>query len=765
VRFLRALSFFALLAFLAVLVSCSRDPNVRKQKFFENGQNYFQQGKLDEAAIEFRSALGVDPAFADAHYQLALVLLRKQQWSRANQELGRVLDLQPENYSAHFEIARLLIAAGDFPQAQEHVDWLLKTSPNDARSHGAAADLLAAQGRFGDALKEAQDAVTLEPTNGEWLTKLALIQLRSNQADAAEGNFKKATLLDPGAMAPRLMLANYYQARGRFAEAERQLLEAIRSNSTNPEPAAALARLYLVEGKKADAENLLIQTKPNYGDNSAGYRMLGDFYLGLGEFEKATNEYRSLYEEHSKDLQVKKNFTDLLIHTNQLPEAKKVDQEILKADPNDSDGLIFLGQLQIRDQDFNSAISSLQRVLKNDANNGLVHYELGVAYQKSGNLGSAENELRDGVRLRPDLIDAQRELAILAMRKNDMTTLEQTSSQIVRLRPGSAEGYALRAVSEINRQQFANAESDARKAIELAPSSAAGYVEMGNLRFSEKRFDEAVQRYRQALDRDPKSNDGLRGLMNTYVAVKRTDAAVAAANAQIAKVPDNSGFFDLLGTALLQQKMDLAGAKAALQKSLQLDPKNTDALMKLGQIEEASGQTQDAISVYEQGARDNPQEAGFYILLGQLYQNNQDWTRAADAYQKALAIRREDPIASCNLAYVLLKSDGDLDLALSLAQTARRRMPASPDAADTLGWIYYQKGAYRTAVDSLQAALTLVQQTKTRDNPRFHYHLGMAYAKSGETSRAREQLQEMLRMSPNSSDAFDAKQELSQLKS
>ena len=201
-QFLRPLSFFALLAFLVLLAGCSRDPSVRKQKFFESGQVYFQQGKLDEAAIEFRSALGVDPAFADAHYQLALVLLRKQQWSRANQELARVLDLQPENYSAHSEIARLLIAAGDFSQAQEHVDWLLKASPNDARSHGAAADLLAAKGNFGDALKQAQNAVTLEPTKGEWLTKLALMQLRNNQADAAEGYFKKAIALDPGAIAP-----------------------------------------------------------------------------------------------------------------------------------------------------------------------------------------------------------------------------------------------------------------------------------------------------------------------------------------------------------------------------------------------------------------------------------------------------------------------------------------------------------------------------------------------------------------------------------
>jgi Flp pilus assembly protein TadD len=61
--------------------------------------------------------------------------------------------------------------------------------------------------------------------------------------------------------------------------------------------------------------------------------------------------------------------------------------------------------------------------------------------------------------------------------------------------------------------------------------------------------------------------------------------------------------------------------------------------------------------------------------------------------------------------------------------------------------------------------LALVQTSRSPDNPRFHYHLGMAYAKNGETVQAREQLQRMLRMSPDSNDATDARKELSQLKS
>ena len=36
-----------------VATGCSRDPNVRKQKYFDSGEKYFAAGKYREAATEF----------------------------------------------------------------------------------------------------------------------------------------------------------------------------------------------------------------------------------------------------------------------------------------------------------------------------------------------------------------------------------------------------------------------------------------------------------------------------------------------------------------------------------------------------------------------------------------------------------------------------------------------------------------------------------------------------------------------------------------
>jgi len=49
--------------------------------------------------------------------------------------------------------------------------------------------------------------------------------------------------------------------------------------------------------------------------------------------------------------------------------------------------------------------------------------------------------------------------------------------------------------------------------------------------------------------------------MNTYLAQKQSDKAIAAVNEQIAKVPESSEFYDLLGTALFNNRKTLPEQK------------------------------------------------------------------------------------------------------------------------------------------------------------------------------------------------------------
>jgi tetratricopeptide (TPR) repeat protein len=295
-----------------------------------------------------------------------------------------------------------------------------------------------------------------------------------------------------------------------------------------------------------------------------------------------------------------------------------------------------------------------------------------------------------------------------------------------------------------------------------APEAPDPYVQLGNIQLAQKHFPEAEKFYQQALGKDAGYSDALSGLMNTYVAQKQYDQAIAAANAQIAKSPKNSNFYDLLGTALFQGKKDYQGAEAALRKAVDLDKNNIDAIEKLGKVVYQEGNADQTLAVYQQATKDNPREPRFFVLAGELYEARQNWDQAKAMYQQALSIRPDNPRACNNLAYLLLEHGGNLDVAMDMAQTARRGTPDSPNAADTLGWAYYHKGIYPSAISQFQEALRLTEKAGFPDDAVIHYHLGLAYQKANQITQARQQFEKAVKLKP---DNADAKKALSALRS
>ena len=106
-------------------------------------------------------------------------------------------------------------------------------------------------------------------------------------------------------------------------------------------------------------------------------------------------------------------------------------------------------------------------------------------------------------------------------------------------------------------------------------------------------------------------------------------------------------------------------------------------------------------------------------------QNRTDDARRA--FEQVLALDPKASVAANNLAWIYAENGGNLDVAMQLAQTAQAALPDSGETSDTLGWIYLKKEIYGLSITTLRRAVELEPK-----NPKFHYHLGLAYARSGD---------------------------------
>ena len=284
----------------------------------------------------------------------------------------------------------------------------------------------------------------------------------------------------------------------------------------------------------------------------------------------------------------------------------------------------------------------------------------------------------------------------------------------------------------------------------------AGAVEFLTKPFRDQDLLDAIE---QALQRDPNSAEAMQALAASSVMQKQPPAKmIARLKAQIAKSPNNSAFYGLLGT-LEAQTHDFASAEQHLKKALELDKNNAGAFGVLAQVQFASGASEQAVATYKNWIQQNPKDVRPYVLLGTLQDMKNEWQEAQQMYQKALEVSPDFPLAANNLAYSMLEHGGNTDVALSLAQTARRGMPDSPNAADTLAYAYIKKGVYGSAIDLLKEAVTKSPQSAT-----YQYHLGLAYKGNNDSNQAREHLQKALQIDPKFPAADEARKALNELK-
>jgi tetratricopeptide (TPR) repeat protein len=357
------------------------------------------------------------------------------------------------------------------------------------------------------------------------------------------------------------------------------------------------------------------------------------------------------------------------------------------------------------------------------------------------------------------LSDAHRALAGGAIRRNDPVTLAAEADQIISLEPDSPDGYLLRAVADIDRKQYVTAEDFLKRSLQKSPENAPAYVQYGNLRIAQNNPAAAQKFFQQALDQDPNSADALGGVLNVYLLQKQPDQALAVANAQIAKYPQNAGFHIIAGRLLFDQKNDPAAAEAEFRRAAELDKNNTEAILNLGTVQSAQDKADKALATYLEGAKNNPKELRFPLLAGSIYEHNREWDKAKQSYQRALEIEPDNWVASNNLASVMLEQGGNVDVALNMAQTARRQHPDNPNCADTLGWAYYHKGVYSSAINLFKEAIK-----REPDNADYNYHLGLAYARNGQAALAKQQLDRLLKIKPDYSDAAKLRQALAETK-
>jgi tetratricopeptide (TPR) repeat protein len=759
----------AVICVVLALVSCSRDPNVVKQRYLENGNRYFERGKYKEASIMYKNALQKDLRFGPAHYRLALTYLKLGQFPQAVGSLRRAVELigedKPEHWDASIRLAEIYLAATRDRQYLDEADTLAKKllarDPNSYDGHRLTGDVFfsraIAAARTGrkeegvqflkQAVEEYRKADAAKP--GQQGVNMQLARALTAQGDlaAAEQLYRNIIDRDHSAQGAYNELYRLYLIQHKSVEAEKILKDAFANNPKNYGFLTLLAAHYYGEKRRDDMVAVLNQIKSHAKDFDQAYLTVGDFYLRMNEGDEAIKQYREgMAADPKKKAVYQKRVIEVLMREGKRNEAAEVNAIILKENPKDNDARGLQATFMLDKGEVARALAELQAVVTRAPDNPVAHYQLGRAHATRGEWEQARQQFQKAIELRPDYILARLAMAQLLVTRGDFEAALKSVQEIIRLDPANINARLIESAALMGVKRFGDSRQLLTEMLKANPGSPDIFFQIGMVNLADKKFKDAEDAFRRSYQLNPANSRGLMGMVETYMAQNRAEQALQALQAESEKSPQRADLRLALGNIAVRAGRYDAAITEFQTVLGQLDKGSRatgDVYLRMGETYRRKGDLGNAASALQKARELLPENSVVLSTLALTLDAGGRKQEARQVYEQTLKVEPGNGVALNNLAFLMAETGNDLDQALTLAQRAKQLLPNLSEVSDTLGWIYLKKNLSDNAIEIFRDLVA-----KQPNHSTYRYHLGMALSQKGDKSKALTELQEALKANP-----------------
>jgi tetratricopeptide (TPR) repeat protein len=261
------------------------------EKHVTLGDNYFKEGKLDEAIIEYEKAMDILPSsdifnkLDQVHQQKRLANKSKEAPpEKATHTSVKTLDKTPEitksdKKASEVSINELLSKGisyydeGMIDEAIEQFNQVLEIDPGNAKANYYLGNTYADKGMFDEAISSYKKAVEKDPKLIDAYLNLSMLYLDMEAIDEAISLCKQGVNANPNDSFLCFHLGEAYARNKQYKDAITAFKKAISINPMDPETQYRLAEAYY-ETKQFDialkhatqAEELGYMTEPEFMD-------------------------------------------------------------------------------------------------------------------------------------------------------------------------------------------------------------------------------------------------------------------------------------------------------------------------------------------------------------------------------------------------------------------------------------------------------------------------------------------------------------------
>lgn len=383
--------------------------------------------------------------------------------------------------------------------------------------------------------------------------------------------------------------------------------------------------------------------------------------------------------------------------------AIQVAERLVKQFPGRAEPLLLLGQVHYEQENYSEAIGIWEKGLKIDASQPAAYQAMGSMALQEGDYESAIAHWRKAIEVEPEWPGARRAIGLALMHLQRIEEAVTEFQQDLKISPDASQAHFLLGQAYLQLEKFEEARQHYEAAVREAPRFTSAYYALFRVltRLGEPDgAKEALTKFQDLKGGDQKAK---REGEEAY------DDMVAQRGA-LASTYDRAGM-------IFWEYGNISKAMEHFRVAAQLDPMNIVSRLHLANLYERQRDLEGAARMYEEIALAHPQDVRPLLSVGSMYARGAKILQAEKAFQRAIQIDPQHPIAYYELARLYMLAGMKLDVAETLAEKVVELAPIAGNY-DLLGWIYHLNGKSAQAEAAAGKAVQLQPENQIYRN---HY--------------------------------------------
>ena len=276
-------------------------PTPSASEHLEQGNDYADQGQLDEAIAEYERAIELAPNEAAVYRNLGSALGKQEEWQEAAAAYEKAIELDPDFGQAYGDVVAAYISLGRLSDAVDAGERAIELSPDYAGAHINLGVAYNEQGRTEEAAAQWEAAVELDPSSANAHVHLGRAYGKQGRLDEAAAQLEEAVEIDPNRANAHFNLGMVYHLQGKTSQALSEFEETI---GIDPDHAMAHYNLGIIHRDQGEAAEAIrafeayLRLRPDAENRAMVEEEIANLSEpGMVEYANAAGGYSLLYPE------------------------------------------------------------------------------------------------------------------------------------------------------------------------------------------------------------------------------------------------------------------------------------------------------------------------------------------------------------------------------------------------------------------------------------------------------------------------------------